>query len=137
MAFFPYAVAAWLFAAGLYGIATSRNLIHLVNCLAVVQSSTYILLLTIGYRAGATAPIFYDISLSTPAVDPVVQTMALTDVVVGTVVYALLLAITVQAQKRFGTLDPDTFARLRVVAWLVFRPADCHFLLGSSTAGGN
>jgi multicomponent Na+:H+ antiporter subunit C len=45
MAFFPYVVAAWLFVAGLFGIATSRNFMHLVSCLAVVQSSTYILLL--------------------------------------------------------------------------------------------
>jgi multicomponent Na+:H+ antiporter subunit C len=58
MAFFPYVVATWLFVAGLYGITTSRKLIRLVNCLAVVQSSTYILLLTIGYHAGVTVPIF-------------------------------------------------------------------------------
>lgn len=58
MALFPYAIAAWLFVAGLYGIATSRKLIRLVNCLAVVQSSAYILLVTIGYRAGVTVPIF-------------------------------------------------------------------------------
>ena len=38
---------------GLYGIATSRNLIHLIVCLAVVQSATYVLLLSVGYRRGA------------------------------------------------------------------------------------
>ena len=40
MSFLPYAVAAWLFVIGLYGIVTSRNLVHLVVCLSVVQSST-------------------------------------------------------------------------------------------------
>ncbi|HEY7782160.1 MAG TPA: cation:proton antiporter subunit C [Ktedonobacterales bacterium] len=109
----PYAVAVWLFLVGLYGIITSRNLIHLIICLAVVQSSTYVLLLAIGYRAGGAAPIFADIPLGTPAVDPVVQALTLTDVVVEATVTALLLALAVQAHKRFGTLDPDELRSLR------------------------
>jgi multicomponent Na+:H+ antiporter subunit C len=32
--------------------------------------------------------------------------LTLTDVVVGTTVTALLLALSVQAHKRYGTLDP-------------------------------
>jgi len=107
MSFFPYIIAAWLFVVGLYGIITSRNLIHLVICLSVVQSSTYVLLLAVGYRAGAVPPVFVNIPLGTPAVDPVVQALTLTDVVVEATVTALLLALAVQAQKRFGTLDPE------------------------------
>ena len=34
----PYVVAAWLFVAGLYGVVTSRNLIHQIICLSVVQA---------------------------------------------------------------------------------------------------
>jgi len=107
MSFYPYVVAAWLFVVGLYGIVTSRNMIHLVICLSVVQSSTYVLLLAIGYRTGAGAPVFATVPLSTPAVDPVVQALTLTDVVVEATVTALLLSLAVQAHKRFGTLDPD------------------------------
>jgi multicomponent Na+:H+ antiporter subunit C len=103
----PYAVAAWLFVIGLYGIVTSRNLIHLVVCLSVVQSSTYVLLLAIGYRSGAGAPIFDQVPPGTEAVDPVVQALVLTDVVVAVTVAALLLSLVVQAHKRSGTLDPD------------------------------
>jgi multisubunit Na+/H+ antiporter MnhC subunit len=55
---FPYFVAAWLFFCGLYGLVTSRHLIHAVVCLAILQSSTYILLLGIGHRVGGAAPIF-------------------------------------------------------------------------------
>ena len=107
MSFLPYAVAAWLVAIGLYGIVTSRNLIHLIICLTVVQSSTYVLLLAIGYVNGGKAPIFADIPLGTPTVDPVVQALALVDVVVEATVSALLLALAVQAHKRFGSIDPD------------------------------
>ncbi len=113
MSFLPFAVAAWLFLIGLYGIVTSQNLIHLVVCLSVVQSSTYVLLLAIGYRAEATAPVFADVPVGTPAVDPVVQALTLTDIVVGVTVTALLLALVVQEHKRFGTLDPDELRALR------------------------
>ena len=113
MRFLPYVVAAWLLLVGLYGVVTSRHLIHLVGCLAVVQSSTYVLLLAIGYRTAAAAPFFYDIPAGTPAVDPVVHALALTDIVVGATVSALLLALAVQVHKRFGTLNPDEIEPLR------------------------
>jgi multicomponent Na+:H+ antiporter subunit C len=113
MTFFPFVVVAWILAVGLYGIVTSRHLIHQIVCLIVVQSSTYVLLLGVGYRTGAVAPYFFDIPTKTPAVDPVVQALALTDVVVEAAVTALLLAIAVQAQKRFSTLDPQELVQLR------------------------
>jgi multicomponent Na+:H+ antiporter subunit C len=113
MGWFPFAVAAFVFVVGLYGIVSSRNLIHLIVCLAVVQSSTYILLLSIGYRTGGTAPIFYDVKVGTLAVDPVVQALTLTDVVVEATVSALLLAMAVKAYRRFGTLDPADLASMR------------------------
>jgi multicomponent Na+:H+ antiporter subunit C len=108
-----YGVAAWLLLIGLVGIVRSRNLIGVVICLSVVQSSTYVLLLAIGYRSGAKAPILADIPSGTPVVDPVVQALTLTDVVVEATVTALLLALAVQAHKRFGTLDPDWMTEMR------------------------
>jgi multicomponent Na+:H+ antiporter subunit C len=113
MDFLPYVVAAWVMLIGLYGIVTSRNLIHLVICLSVVQSSTYLLLLSIGYKNGGEPPVFSDRPPSTRAVDPVVQALTLTDVVVGTTVTAMLLAIAVQAHKRYGSLDPNELGGMR------------------------
>lgn len=113
ISYLPYFIAAWLFAVGLYGTVTSRNLVHLVICVVVMQSSTYVLLLAIGYRVGATAPVFSDVPVGTPAVDPVVQALMLTDIVVEATVTALLLALVVQTNKRTGTLDPDKLKELR------------------------
>jgi multicomponent Na+:H+ antiporter subunit C len=110
---FPYLVAGWVFLVGVYGLVTSRNLIHAVGCLAVTQSSTYILLLAVGYRRGATAPVFSDVPTRTRVVDPVVQALALTDVVVGATVTALLLALVVQLRKQHGTADPDELSELK------------------------
>jgi multicomponent Na+:H+ antiporter subunit C len=111
--FLPYVVVAWLVAVSLYGMLTSRNLVHLVLCVGVMQSSTYVLLLAIGYRSGGTAPIFQDIPLARRAVDPVVQALMLTDVVVEATVMALLLAMVVQIHKHTGTLDPDDLQALK------------------------
>jgi multicomponent Na+:H+ antiporter subunit C len=113
MQFFPFVVVAWILAVGLYGIVTSRHLVHLIICLIIVQSSTYVLLLGVGYKTGAAAPYFFDIPWSTPAVDPVVQALTLTDVVVEAAVTALLLAFAIQAHKRFGTLDPQELVQLK------------------------
>jgi multicomponent Na+:H+ antiporter subunit C len=113
MSVFPYLVAIWLLGWGIYGIVTSRNLIHLIVCLSVAQAATYVLLLGVGYRLGGVAPIYADIPVSKEVVDPVVQALALTDVVVEATVSALLLALAVQAQKQFGTVDPDKLRSLR------------------------
>ena len=110
MTVLAYGVAAWVFAIGIYGAIVSRNLIHMALCLTVTQSSTYILLLVIGYRHGAGAPIFADVKLGTPAVDPIVQSLTLTDVVVSVTVIALILALALDAHRLSGTVDPDGLA---------------------------
>jgi multicomponent Na+:H+ antiporter subunit C len=113
VSFLPYAVAAWLFVIGLWGVVSSTHLVRTVLCLGVVQSSTYVLLLAIGYRSGAKAPIVADIPTSSRLVDPVVQVLVLTDVVIEATVVALLLALVVQAHKRFGSVDPSELRALR------------------------
>jgi multicomponent Na+:H+ antiporter subunit C len=112
MSFLPYAVAAWICVAGLYGIVTSNNLIHLALCLSVTQSSTYVLLLAIGYVEGGGPPIFKGIKLGTTAVDPVVQSLALTDIVVSVTVLALILALALNVHKETGTIDPDEIGEM-------------------------
>jgi len=113
MSIFPYLVAAWLFIIGLYGVISSRNFVHISMCLAVVQSSTYVLLLAIGYKTGGVPPIFAGAQVGTPAVDPIVQALMLTDIVVEATVVALLLALAVQIQKAAGTVDPDKLLELQ------------------------
>lgn len=107
MAYFMYGVAAWVFLWGLYGIISSRSLVCQCICLAVLQTSTYVLLLGIGFRTGGTAPVFADVPVGTPVVDPVVQSLMLTDVVVEAAVLALLLAMVVKANELAGTVDPE------------------------------
>ncbi|HEX5225483.1 MAG TPA: cation:proton antiporter subunit C [Solirubrobacteraceae bacterium] len=113
MSFLPFAVAAWLFVIGLWGVVSSRDLVRTVMCLTVVQSSTYLVLLAVGFRSGGKAPIVADIPAVSRLVDPVVQVLVLTDVVIEATITALLLALVVQAHKRFGSVDPNDLRPLR------------------------
>jgi multicomponent Na+:H+ antiporter subunit C len=113
VSYLPYALAAWLFLVGLFGIVSSRNLIHLTVCVSICQSATYVLLLAIGYRDKGTAPVYADIPSFRKPVDPVVQSLTLTDIVISVAVAALLLTLAVNAFKRRGTLDPSELAELK------------------------
>lgn len=112
MSVLPYLVAGLLVLGGLAGAAVSRDLVRTVVALSVAQSGTYVLLMGIGWRRGGTAPVFSDVPPGTRVVDPVVQTLALTDVVVGATVLSLLLALAVQVHKVSGTRDPDALTEL-------------------------
>jgi multicomponent Na+:H+ antiporter subunit C len=110
---YPYYVAAWILLCGLYGIVRSKHLVHMVISLTVVQSSTYVLLLAIGFRKGGYAPVFAGLHTGVKVVDPIVQALMLTDVVVETTVVALLLAMVVKAYEKGGTTSPDDLRFLR------------------------
>jgi multicomponent Na+:H+ antiporter subunit C len=113
MSVYPYVVAGALVLLGGIGIARSRNLVHTVVCLSVAQSGTYVFLLAIGFQKSAPAPVFGSTSSPTTAVvDPVVQALALTDIVVSATVTALLLALAIQIDKTHGTVDPDELSSL-------------------------
>lgn len=104
----PYVAAAVIFALGLYGAISSRHVVHQILCISVAQSSTYVLLLAIGFRRGAGPPIF----LSAPpsrvlGVDPIAQALALTDVVVSAATTALLLALALRVHEAGGSSEPE------------------------------
>lgn len=104
----PYLVAAVIFSLGLYGAIASRHVVHQIMCVSIAQSSTYVLLLAIGFRKGAGPPIF----LSAPpsralGVDPIAQALALTDVVVSAATTALLLAIALRVYEAGGSTEPQ------------------------------
>ena len=120
--FLPWAVAAWLLGIGLYAIVTSRDFVHLIGCLSVVQSSTYVLLLSVESRTDGIAPIFYTHPPGTAAVDPVVHALVLTDVVVGATVTALLLSLLLLAAAMV-VFCVVVFAWLLRIPFPLFGPA--------------
>jgi multicomponent Na+:H+ antiporter subunit C len=109
----PYLAALWIFAWGLYGIVTSRHLVHLIICLALLQTSTYLILVGIGWRDGGIAPVLAGTHPGQRVVDPIVQALMLTDIVVEATVMALLLSLAVQMHERLGKVDPADMRMMR------------------------
>lgn len=116
-----YLVAALVFGAGLYTVLTRRNLIKIVMGLSLMESSTYLLFISMAYRAGSTAPVL----LSPPGgrspsalahgnvADPVLQNFCLTAIVIGVAVTAVFLTVVVRAAQHYRTLDADKLRELR------------------------
>ncbi len=111
-----FIAAIILFLLGTYGVITNRNLVRLMLNLGLMESSTYLFLIALGYRAGGTAPIFYESKIvpgQTPAVDPIVQALALTSIVIGVVTLAMALSLIIHLARHYRTLDSRRIHDLR------------------------
>jgi multicomponent Na+:H+ antiporter subunit C len=116
-----YLVSAFVFCAGLYTVLTRRNLIKIVMGLSLMEVSTYLLFISMAYRAGSTAPVL----LSPPAgrtahqlvdgnvADPVLQNFCLTAIVIGVAVTAVFLTVVVRIAQHYRSLDADVIRQLR------------------------
>ncbi|GGM42331.1 cation:proton antiporter [Paraliobacillus quinghaiensis] len=106
-----YVAVIILFCLGMYTIITKKNLIKIVIGITIVESSLILLLMLVGYKPGGTAPILdkrYEI-----VVDPITQALALTTIVIGGSVTAVMLAMVIKLHKRYRTLNIDEIRKLR------------------------
>lgn len=100
---------------GLYTMVTKKNIMKIVIGMGLLDYGINLLLISIGYRAGGTAPIFTagEVSgTSTIFVDPVPQALTLTSIVIGACVTALALSLVIKVKEHYGTLDADKVRRL-------------------------
>jgi multicomponent Na+:H+ antiporter subunit C len=116
-----YLASATLFCLGLYTVLTRRNLVKIVMGLSLMESATYLLLVSMAYRAGSTAPVLLDpppgqtpSSLASGNVaDPVLQNFCITAVVIGVAVTAVFLAVVVRIAQHYRSLDSDRIRAMR------------------------
>jgi multicomponent Na+:H+ antiporter subunit C len=116
-----YLAAAALFCLGLYTALTRRDLIRIVMGLSLMESSTYLLIVSLAYRADSTAPVL----LSPPdgqtpeqlargnVSDPVLQNFCLTAIVIGVAITGVFLAVVVRIAQHYRSLDADRVRELR------------------------
>jgi multicomponent Na+:H+ antiporter subunit C len=115
------AVAAALFALGLHLVSTRRNLVKVVMGLSLMEDSTYLFVVTLAYRPGATSPVLTGLAHDQSAemvahgnaADPVLQNFCITAIVIGVAVTAVFLAIVVRVAQHHGTLDAARLRELR------------------------
>jgi NADH-quinone oxidoreductase subunit K len=92
-----FAVLA-LLGIGLYGLLVIRNLIKIVIALQILAKAAVLAIVAAGSVSG-------QINLG--------QSLAVTVIVVDTVVAVVCLALAVQAQRRSGTLDVNQLSTLK------------------------
>lgn len=116
-----YLAAGALLCLGLYTVLTRRNLIKIVMGLSLIESSSYLLLISMAYRRGSTAPVLLNPPHGeTPSAlakgnvaDPVLQNFCLTAIVIGIAVTAVFLAVAVRVSQHYRSLDADRMRELR------------------------
>jgi multicomponent Na+:H+ antiporter subunit C len=116
-----YLAAAALFLLGLFTVLSRRNLVKIVMGLSLMESSTYLLLISMAYRNGSTAPVL----LSPPSgrtqgslargnvADPVLQNFCLTAIVIGVAVTAVFLSVVVRVAQHHRSTDADQIRGMR------------------------
>jgi multicomponent Na+:H+ antiporter subunit C len=85
---------------GIWGVLTQKNLIKMVIGLSVIDTGIHLIIVSIGYIKGRTAPII-DAAVNTQnavknVVDPIPSALVLTAIVIGLAVTALMLTYVIQ-----------------------------------------
>ena len=102
---------------GLYGALSNRNILRMIVAFAVANTGVNLVLVSVGYMKGRTAPILDDAVPAAEAaqrvIDPVPQALVLTAIVIGVGVTALMLAYAYKLFKTRGTLDISRYTELK------------------------
>ena len=108
-------IAVILFAVGFATLLLHRNLFKKILGLNIMDTASCLLLTSMGYIEGRTAPIMVNgITDASHYINPIPSGLVLTGIVVSVSVTALMLSLTIRLYKRYHTLDLDEISiRLR------------------------
>ena len=131
MPYVPYVLCTVLFLIGVYGVVAKKNLIKIIIGLFTIEYATNLMLVLVGFRSGALAPVLnrtqVDMSMERPLavsekylselyvffVDPLPQALVLTSIVIGLGVMALVVAMAIRLYDKYNTFDISQIKRLR------------------------
>ncbi len=105
---------------GFWGLLSQKNIIKIIVSFTILETGVNILIVSLGYIKGRTAPII-DASVQqgpnhnvlNSIVDPVPQALVLTAIVIGFGVTALLLAYAMKLFRAKRTLEINKFNDLK------------------------
>ena len=111
---FNYVASFFLIALGFYTIITKFNIVKSVIGLSICDYGVNLLIISIGYIPGGTAPIYTagELKAMSYFVDPIPQALTLTSIVIGACVTAMSLSLVVKLHESYGTLDTRQIRRL-------------------------
>ena len=113
-----YIASVVLIVLGLYTVCTKKNLIKVVLGLGIVDYGVNMLIVSLGFNEGGTAPIYQLSDLLngvTPSffVDPVPQALTLTSIGIGACVDAMALSLVIMIYRKYKSINTDDVRRLR------------------------
>ncbi|MCD6085299.1 MAG: NADH-quinone oxidoreductase subunit K [Desulfurococcales archaeon] len=112
-------------AVSLYGIVAKPNLIKKIIALTIFTDTANVIAILIGFRRPPSVPPVFTGALTRPptleelrafassAVDPLPQALVLTAIVIGMAVNLLIIFITLQVFRLYGTVDMRKVRELR------------------------
>ncbi|MEA2040961.1 MAG: NADH-quinone oxidoreductase subunit K [Bacteroidota bacterium] len=102
---------------GIWGILTQKNIIKMVIGFSIFDTGLHVVMVSIAYVKGKTAPILDDAvgveNAVDKIVDPIPQALVLTAIVIGLGVTALMLAYVIKLYKEKGSLEIQNFKDLK------------------------
>ncbi len=112
---FNYIASFFLIVLGFYTIVTKYNLVKTVIGMSVMDYGVNLLIISVGYNPGGTAPIFTpgELTQASYFVDPIPQALTLTSIVIGACVTAMSMSLVIRLHESYGTLDTREIRRLR------------------------
>lgn len=100
-----------LTAIGLYGLLTCRHMIRLVLCFNILEAAVLLAIVLLAYRPEALAPLVRDGEHA--YVFPLPHALAVTAIVIGASLTALMLAFVVRIYKSRGSVNIDELKEWR------------------------
>ena len=96
---------------GMWGMLTQKNIIRMIIGFSLMDTGVHMVMVSIGYITGGTAPIINAAvdraTAVNTVVDPVPSALVLTAIVIGLGITAVMLAFAVQIHARKNTLSID------------------------------
>ncbi|ASJ09012.1 cation:proton antiporter [Thermococcus siculi] len=98
---------------GLYAVLVKKNVLKMLIGLSIMETGVNLLLVSVGYISGRSAPILSEGIGPNQAVDPIPQALVLTAIVIGVATTAMALSVAMIIYERYGTLNVEEIRRLR------------------------
>ena len=88
---------------GIFGVATSKNIIKSVFNVTIIEAGTILLFLNLAAFEGGVVPILNGIGID--VVDPLPQALMITTIVIGSTITSLALMLCIKIFHHFGSIE--------------------------------
>ena len=108
-----YIGSSVLFVIGLYTVLTHPNLIKKIIGINIMETSVFLLFVSIGFIEGGRAPILQVDNPSLIYVNPLPSALILTGIVVAVSITVYGLSMIIQIYDAYGTIELDEIMQIR------------------------